>query len=103
MKAYKFRFESVLNSKRIIVDQLASKTARARKIHILEQLKLDDLKTRRTQCVTQLAAMQTGVIDTVEVRRGHEYLRLIGEAIEEQKNMVEEIARRVEMLRSTLT
>jgi len=32
MKAYKFRFESVLKSKKIIVDELASKTARARKI-----------------------------------------------------------------------
>jgi flagellar FliJ protein len=47
--------------------------------------------------------MQTGVVDAVEVRRGNQYLRLIGEAIEEQKNMVEEIARRVEMLRSMLT
>ncbi len=103
MKAYKFRFDSVLNSKRIIVDQLASKAARARKIRILEQRKLDDLKTRRTECVAELGAMQTGVIDTAEVRRGHEYLRLLGEAIEEQKNMVEEIARRVEMLRSMLT
>ncbi len=103
MKAYKFRFDSVLNSKRIIVDQLASKAARARKIRILEQRKLDDLKTLRKNCIAELGAMQTGVVDTAEVRRGHEYLRLLGEAIEEQKNMVEEIARRVEMLRSMLT
>jgi flagellar FliJ protein len=103
MKAYKFRFESVLKSKRIIVDQLASKTARARKIRMLEQLKLDDLKARQTQCIGHLAAMQTGPIDAAEVRRGHDYLRALGEAIEEQKNMVAEIARRVEMLLSMLT
>jgi flagellar FliJ protein len=103
MKAYKFRFESVLNSKRIIVDQLASKTARARKIRMLEQLKLDDFKARRMECIGHLAAMQTGSVDAAEVRRGHDYLRLLGEAIEEQKNMVAEISRRVEMLLSMLT
>lgn len=102
MKAYKFRFESVLNSKRIIVDQLASKTARARKIRMLEERKLDDLKSRRAQCITQLAVMQTGAIDAAEVRRSHDYLRLLGEAIEEQKDTIEEIARRVDMLRSML-
>ncbi len=103
MKAYKFRFESVLNSKRIIVDQLASKAVRARKIRILEQRKLDDLKARRVECIARLADMQTGAVDAVEVRRGHDYLRLLGEAIQEQKHTIEEIARRVEMLRSMLT
>ena len=102
MKAYKFRFESVLKSKRIIVDQLASKTARARKIRLLEERKLDNLRARRSQCVNDLADMQTGMVDTAEVQRTHEYLGLLGEAIVEQENMVKEIASRVEMLREML-
>lgn len=103
MKAYKFRFDSVLKSKKIIVDQIASKTARARKIQLLEQRKLDDLKELRVQCIRQLAVLQTGAVDAAEVQRCHGYLQLLGEAIVEQENTVGEIARRVEMLREMLT
>lgn len=103
MKAYRFRFENVLKSKRIIVDQLAAKTARARKIRLLEQRKLDDLKERRGRCIRHLADIQTGAVDTAEVRRCHEYLGLLGGAIVEQAKLVREIAARVEMLRGMLT
>jgi flagellar FliJ protein len=102
MKAYKFRFENVLKSKRIIVDQLAAKTARARKIRLLEERKLDGLKERRAHCLLYLAEIQTGSINAAEVHRCHDYLRLLGAAIAEQKNLVREIAERVEMLRGML-
>ena len=82
MKAYKYRFESVLKSKKIIVDQLASKTARAQKILMLETGKLDDLKRLEGLCVENLSVQQTGWIYPGEIRRCHEYLRLLGEAIE---------------------
>jgi flagellar export protein FliJ len=103
MKAYKFRFENVLKSKRIIVDQLATKTARARKIQLLEERKHDGLKDLRVQCIRHLGDMQTGAIDAAEVRRCHEYLGLLGDAIAEQENIVKEIAARVNMLRGMLT
>lgn len=102
MKAYKFRFENVLKSKSIIVDELASKTARAKKILLLEERKLEDIRRRRAQCVSDLARLQTGVVDTAEVVRCHRYLHLLGEAIVEQSRTIEEIARRAEMLRGML-
>jgi flagellar FliJ protein len=102
MKAYKFRFESVLKSKNIIVDQLASKTARARKIRMLEERKLDTLRALRVECIEHLSDMQTGAVDSDSVQRSHEYIGLLGEAIAEQENIVKEIASRVEMLREML-
>ena len=102
MKAYKFRFESVLKSKQIIVDQLASKTARARKIQILEERKLDDIRERQRGLVRQILVLKTGNVDVAEVRRCYGYLELLGEAIAEQTDTIKEIARRVEMLRGML-
>ena len=102
MKAYKYRFENVLKSKKIIVDQLASKTARAQKILMLETGTLDDLKQLERRCVEDLSLQQTGNIDPGETWRCLEYLRLLGEAIDEQSNALREIARRVEMLRNML-
>ncbi len=102
MKAYKFQFENVLKSKQIIVDQLASKTARARKIQLLEERKLDDLRERQSGLVRQLLVLKTGNVDTMEVQRCYGYLELLGDAISEQTHTIKEIASRVEMLRSML-
>ncbi len=102
MKAYKFRFEKVLKTKKIVVDQLASKTARARKILLLEKRKLEDIRERQARCVTELALLQTGAVDTAEVQRCHRYLQLLGEADAEQQDIIKEIDRRVEMLRDML-
>jgi flagellar export protein FliJ len=102
MKAYKFRFEKVLKTKKIVVDQLASKTARARKILLLEKRKLEDIRERQARCVTELALLQTGAVDTAEVQRCHRYLQLLGEADAEQQDIIKEIDRRVEMLRGML-
>jgi len=103
MKAYKFRFDTVLKSKGIIVDQLAAKVARARNILMLEERKLEDLGNLQARCMLQTRKLQTGRVDTVEIQRCHEYLKLLGEAVAEQQNTVKEIARRVEMLRKMLT
>ncbi|MBI4831245.1 MAG: flagellar export protein FliJ [Candidatus Lindowbacteria bacterium] len=102
MKAYKFRFESVLKSKKIIVDDLSSKTARAHRILMLEMRKLDDLKERETQCVRELIRQQVGRVNAAEVQRSHRYLELLGKSISEQSKKVAEIAKRVEMLRNML-
>jgi flagellar FliJ protein len=102
VKAYKFRFENVLKSKKVVVDDLASKTARAQRILMLEMRKLDDLKQREAQCVRELVLRQLGKINTGEVQRCHRYLRQLGSAIGEQEKLVREIAVRVEMLRNML-
>ncbi len=86
----------------MIVDELASKTARARRILLLEKRKLDDLRERETQCVQELALRQVGNIDPREVQRCHRYLQMLGKAIGEQEKRVEEISRRVDMLRTML-
>jgi flagellar export protein FliJ len=102
MKAYEFRFKSVLKSKKIIVDDLSSKTARAQRILLLEMRKLGDMKERETQCVRELTRRQIGRVDTAEVQRSHRYLELLWSAIAEQSKKVQEIGRRVEMLRNML-
>jgi flagellar export protein FliJ len=102
MKAYKFRFEKVLSSKKIIVDDLASKTGRARKILLLEMRKLDDLRKREGQCIRELTLQQVGRVNADEVKRSHQYLQQIGAAIAEQDHRVKEISRRVDMLHSML-
>ena len=102
MKSYKFRFQNVLNSKKIIVDELASKAGRAKKILLLETRKLDELKDREDECVRQLASRQVGRIDAEEFHRCHQYLDLLNKAISEQDKLVNEISRRVEMLRAML-
>jgi flagellar export protein FliJ len=103
VKAYKFRFENVLRSKKIIVDQLESKTARAKKILMMEERKLEELKEREDQCVQELMLRQIGIIvDADEIHRCHRYLEQLGGAISEQRNTVKEIIRRVDMLRAML-
>jgi flagellar FliJ protein len=103
MKAYKFRFESVLKSKKIIVDQLASKAARAAKIQMMEERKLGELIERRARCMVDIATISTGPVDVAEVRRCQGYLDLLGRAVEEQEGTIGEIVRRVDALRSLLT
>lgn len=102
MKAYKFRFESVLKSKKIIVDELAAKTARAHRILLLETRRLDELKQRQTECVHELAFRQIGSVDAAEVYRCHRYLELLTEALAEQETRIEEVEKRVDMLRNML-
>ncbi|RJP73381.1 MAG: flagellar export protein FliJ [Candidatus Abyssobacteria bacterium SURF_17] len=102
MKAYRFRFESVLKSKKIIVDELASKTARAQRILQLEQRKVDSLRKREASCMQELALKQVGAVKSDEVHRCHRYLQQLGKAIGEQENLISEIARRVDMLREML-
>ncbi|MBI5119261.1 flagellar export protein FliJ [Candidatus Poribacteria bacterium] len=102
MKAYKFRFESVLKSKKTIVDDLSSKTARAQRILMLEMRKLDNLKEREAQCVRELIRLQVGRVNAAEVQRSHRYLELLGNSIGEQIKKVKEIAKRVEALRDML-
>ncbi|UCD58222.1 MAG: flagellar export protein FliJ, partial [Candidatus Hydrogenedentota bacterium] len=102
MKAYKFRFEKVLKSKKIIVDELASKNARAQKILTLEVRRLDDLKEREARCVRELVLRQVGRVNAGELQQGHSYLQLLGSAIVQQVTRVREIARRVETLRNML-
>lgn len=102
MKAYKFRFENVLKSKKIVVDELVSKTARARKILMLEQKKLEDLKGRRAWCVQELAERQVGRVDATEVQRCYRYLQQLVAAVVHQDRLVLEISRRVEKLREML-
>jgi len=102
MKAYRFRFHNVLKSKKIIVDELTSKTGRARKILLLETRKLDELKDRENECVRQLASRQVGRVDACELHRCHQYLDLLNKAIGEQDKLVSEITQRVEMLRAML-
>ena len=102
MKAYKFRFQNVLKSKKIIVDELASKTGRAQKILLLETRKLGELKSRETDCVRQLTSRQIGRVDAGELHRCHQYLDLLNKAISEQGKLVNEIEKRVEMLRTML-
>lgn len=102
MKAYSFRFDSVLRSKRIIVDQLAAKTARAQRILMLETRTVEDLKVRSELCLRELALLQTGTVEPAEVARCHQYLHLLSAAIKEQKHKVAEVAKRVDMLRNML-
>jgi flagellar FliJ protein len=102
VKAYSFRFDSVLKSKRIIVDQLAAKTARAQRILMLEMRTLEDLEARGELCMRELALLQTGNVEAAEVSRSHRYLHLLAGAIKEQKHKVAEVARRVDMLRDML-
>jgi len=102
MKAYKFRFDNVLKSKKIIVDQLAAKTARAQKILMLEQKKLEDLEQREERCIQILLLQQIGVVNSNEVWRSHQHLELLYMAVNEQKNRVQEIEHRVDMLRMML-
>ena len=102
MKRYKFRFESVLKSKKVIVDDLASKTARAQRILALERKKLSDLRRRETQCVNEMARLQVGSVNAGEVQRCHRYLQQLGGAIKEQDKLVKEISVRMEMLRNML-
>ncbi|GAB4333791.1 MAG: hypothetical protein Kow0099_05680 [Candidatus Abyssubacteria bacterium] len=102
MKAYKFRFEKVLKSKKIIVDDLAAKTGRARKILMLEIRKLDDLRERQAQCLRELALQQVGRVNTQETGRCHQYLQQISAATAEQDHRVKEISRRVDMLHNML-
>jgi flagellar FliJ protein len=102
VKGYKFRFESVLKSKKVIVDDLASKTARAQRILALEKKKLNDFKHRETQCVRDLTRLQVGSVNVGEVKRCHRYLQQLGNAVKEQNKLVEEILVRVEMLRKML-
>ena len=102
MKRYKFRFENVLKSKKVIVDDLASKTARAQRILTLEMRKLSDLRRRETQCVNDLMRLQVGRVNAGEVQRCHRYLQQLGGTIKEQDKLVKEISIRVEMLRKML-
>jgi flagellar FliJ protein len=102
MKAYKFRFQNVLKSKKIIVDELTAKTGKAQKILLLEARKLDDLKGRQDECVRQLALRQVGRVDAEELHRCHRYLDLLSKAISDQNKLVNEVARRVDMLRAML-
>lgn len=102
MKAYKFRFDNVLKSKKVIVDQLAAKTARAQKILMLEQKKLEDLEQREERCIQALLMQQIGIVNSGEVWRSHQHLELLLMAINEQKNRVQEITQRVDMLRMML-
>lgn len=102
MKRYKFRFENVLKSKKVIVDDLASKTARAQRILALEMRKLSDLRRRETQCVSELIRQQVGRVNAGEVQRCHRYLQQLGGTIKEQDKLVKEIWIRVEMLRKML-
>jgi flagellar FliJ protein len=102
MKAYKFRFENVLKSKKVIVDQLASKTARAQKILMLEEKKLEDLRRREERCIHAVALLQVGLVVADEVWRCHQHLEVLDAAIKEQTKRVREIARRVDMLRGML-
>jgi flagellar export protein FliJ len=102
VKAYKYRFEKVLKTKKIIVDDLASKTARAERILLLEMQKLDDFKKREVQCIQEISLQQTGNINPAEVQRSLQYLQLLGRAITEQGNQIKEIIRRVDALRNML-
>jgi len=102
VKRYKFRFENVLKSKKVIVDDLASKTARAQRILALEMGKLSDLRRRETQCVSELMRLQVGRVNAGEVQRCHRYLQQLGGTIKEQDKLVKEISIRVEMLRKML-
>ena len=92
MKAYKFRFEKLLKSRKIIVDDLSSKTARARRILLLESRKLEDFKGREIACFEEVAIQQTGTVNAGEVQRAHQYLQLLGKAIGEQTERVKEIS-----------
>lgn len=103
MKAYKFRFENVLKSKQIVVDDLASKTARAQRILFLEEKKREDMRERETLCMRELVLQQTAKrINTGEVQRCHHYLQQLRKTIAGQENLVSEIASRVEKLRLML-
>ena len=102
VKAYRFRFQSVLKSKKIIVDDLASKTARAERILALEMQKLNDFKRREVECIQEVALQQTGRVNAAEVERSLRYLQLLGRAISEQGDQVKEITRRVDALRDML-
>jgi len=102
VKAYKFRFQSVLKCKKIIVDDLASKTARAERILALEMQKLDDFKRREIECIQEVMLQQTGRVNAAEVERSFQYLQLLGRAISEQGDQVKEITRRVDALRNML-
>lgn len=102
MKTYRFRFESVLKSKKIIVDELAAKTARAQRILQLEQKKLENLKKKETSCIQEMALIQVGTVKPDEIHRCHRYLQQLGKAIAEQEKLISEIARRVDMLREML-
>ena len=102
MKAYTFRFEKLLKSKKIVVDDLSSKTARARRILLLESRKLEDFKGREIACFEEVAIQQTGTVNAGEVQRAHQYLQLLGKAIGEQTERVKEISRRVDALRAML-
>jgi len=102
MKAYKFRFQKVLRSKKIIVDELTAKTGRAQKILLLEVNKLNELKGREDEYFRQLASRQVGRVDAGELHRCHQFLDLLRQVISEQNTLVNEIARRVDMLRAML-
>ena len=102
MKAYRFRFQNVLKSKKIIVDDLASKTARAERILALEMQKLNDFKRREVECIREVALQQTGRVNAAEVERSLRYLQLLGRAISEQGDQVKKITRRVGALRDML-
>ncbi len=102
MKAYRFRFQNVLKSKKIIVDDLASKTARAERILALETQKLNDFKRREIECMQEVMLQQIGRVNAAEVERSLQYLQLLGRAISEQGGQVKEITRRVNALRDML-
>lgn len=102
MKAYRFRFQNVLKSKKIIVDDLASKTARAERILALAAQKLDEFKDRETECIREVTLQQTGKVNAAEVERSLQYLQLLGRAISEQGDQIREITRRVDALRDML-
>ncbi|RJP14974.1 MAG: flagellar export protein FliJ [Candidatus Abyssobacteria bacterium SURF_5] len=102
MKAYRFRFEKLLKTKKIIVDDLAAKTARARKILLMEEKKLQQIRERHADCMDRLAALQTGEIDAYEIQRCHRYLQQLQQSLNHQTALVKEIELRVEMLRKML-
>jgi flagellar FliJ protein len=102
MKAYRFRFEKLLKSKKTIIDDLAAKTARAQKILLMERRKLQILEEGRGECLDRLASLQVGEIDASEIERCHRYLHHVQEAARTQAGLVREIDLRVQMLRNML-
>jgi flagellar export protein FliJ len=69
---------------------------------MLEEQRLGDLEHQEEQCVRATVFLQTGTVRADEVARCYQHLELIGLAIKEQKNKVDEIGKRVEMLRMML-
>jgi flagellar FliJ protein len=102
MKAYRFRFEKLLKSKKMILEDISAKTARAQKILLTEKRKLQLLQEGCSECVGHLEVLQVGNIDAHEIERAYRYLHLLHDAADQQAALIKEVELRVEMLRKML-